>query len=574
MGVRPSCQPDSRLQTLKTPLAGRPDSVAQRSAPACLENARLEQFAALLEALLLTPQRNGRLGLLQQWLAEAPDPDRGWGIAALADGLHLPLARPSMVRDLIAGRTDPELFALSYDFVGDLAETVSLLWPARHGANRSPDLAEVVEALTSASRASVPGLVAGWLDGLDATGRWALLKLITGGMRVGVSGGLVRQALADHGRVSTEAVEEVWHAQEAPYTALLAWLDGRTDTPPVRVAGAFRPVMLAHPLDDNQLPTITPATHMAEWKWDGIRVQLVAEADVVRLYTRTGEDIGKAFPEVLSAVSFEAVLDGELLVRAADGGIGGFNDLQQRLNRKTVDKKKLAAFPAFVRVYDLLDLAGQDLRALPLVERRASLHALMADLDPKVFDLSVPVRFTAASELATLRAAPADPRAEGLMIKRLSSPYLAGRVSGHWWKWKREPMRADCVMMYAQRGHGRRSSLYSDFTFGAWTGPPGTPGRVLLPVGKAYSGFTDAELLMLDRFVRENTIERFGPVRAVKADDVTGLVLEVAFEGLARSSRHKSGLAMRFPRIARIRPDKPASEADTIDGLACYLSAE
>jgi DNA ligase 1 len=531
----------------------------------------VERFAALLEQLLLTPQRNAKLALLIGWLSDTPDPERGWGLAAITGGLSFKNAKAGVIRGLIEGKVDAELFRLSYDFVGDLAETVALLWPTTPGANRAPDLSDVIEGLATTPRHQMARRLSTWLDGLDSTGRWALLKLITGGLRIGVSGRLARQAVADFGGVDVSAVEEVWHAQSAPYFALFDWLEGRSDGPPARQAGAFRPVMLAHPLDMNSLSLIAPQTHQAEWKWDGIRVQVVSEGGVKRLYTRTGEDISATFPDVIGAIDFEAVIDGELLVRAADGSVAGFNDLQQRLNRKTIDAKRLAAFPAFVRAYDLLATPDRDLRDAPLIERRVALQSLIHGLG-EAFDLSEAIVFDGPETLTALRDGSSDPRAEGLMLKRLDSPYLAGRVTGHWWKWKREPMRADCVLIYAQRGHGKRSSLYSDFTFAAWTEDPGVEGRTLVPVGKAYFGFTDAELKELDKFVRENTIERFGPVRSVRADEHFGLVLEVAFEGLARSTRHKSGLAMRFPRIARIRWDKPARDAETVTTLAAFLS--
>jgi DNA ligase 1 len=527
-------------------------------------------FATLLDRLVLTPQRSVKLRLVTDFLHVTPDPERGWALAALTGSLSFRAAKAGLLRQLIEARVDPQLFALSYDYVGDLAETVSLMWPEKPGANRPPDLSDVIETLGAASRSAAPALVEGWLDALDASGRFALLKLVTGGLRVGLSGRLARQAMADLGGVALEAVEEVWHGQEAPYLALFAWLEGKAAAPPARQAGGFRPVMLAHPLDDGDDASISPGTHIAEWKWDGIRVQAVSEGGIRRLYTRTGEDIGAAFPDVVEALAFEGVIDGELLVHGADGAVAGFNDLQQRLNRKSVDKARMAAFPAFIRAYDLLLDGSQDLRGLPLVARRERLEALLvrSGAQGRKLDLSVQVPFGSLGDLAALRASPPDPRAEGLMLKRLDSPYMAGRPRGLWFKWKREPMVADCVLLYAQRGHGRRSSLYSDFTFGCWT-----PEGALVPVGKAYSGFTDAELADLDRFVRENTTERFGPVRAVKADATQGLVLEVAFEGLARSTRHKSGLAMRFPRISRIRWDKPPAQADTVAQLARFLSA-
>ena len=268
-----------------------------------------------------------------------------------------------------------------------------------------------------------------------------------------------------------------------------------------------------------------------------------------------------AFPDIVAACAFAGVVDGELLIARSAGGVGSFNDLQKRLNRKTADAKLQASAPAFVRAYDLLARDGVDLRALPFRERRAQLEDFISRNAPQRFDLSPLVTALDWDELAILRAHPPDTAIEGLMLKRWDSSYEQGRPRGLWFKWKREPFTADCVLMYAQRGHGKRSSLYSDFTFGVWR------DGALTPVGKAYFGFTDDELKQLDKFVRDNTTERFGPVRAVQQS----LVLEIAFEGLARSSRHKSGLAMRFPRIARIRWDKPALEADSVETMEALL---
>ena len=325
--------------------------------------------------------------------------------------------------------------------------------------------------------------------------------------------------------------------------------------------------MLSHALEAADLDRLDPADFAAEWKWDGIRVQAVAEAGRRRLYSRTGDDISGAFPDLVEALAFEAAIDGELLVRQPDGGpIASFSDLQQRLNRKTVTPAHLRRYPAHLRAYDLLQLGDRDLRPLAFAERRAALEALVPTLDPARIDLSPLLPFETRDDLARLRAAPPDPIIEGVMLKRRDSPYLPGRPKGLWWKWKRDPHRIDAVLMYAQRGHGKRSGFYSDYTFGVW----GAAGE-LLPVGKAYFGFTDEELLEIDRWVRNNTTERFGPVRAVRAEPAHGLVLEVAFEGLARSTRHRSGLAMRFPRISRLRWDKPPSEADTIETLEALL---
>ncbi|MFT4934480.1 MAG: DNA ligase-1 [Pseudoalteromonas distincta] len=534
----------------------------------------MRAFADLLDRLSLTASRNAKLTLVRDYLATTPDPDRGWALAALTGDLSFSAAKPAFIRKAVEERMDAILFRWSYDYVGDLAETVALVWPTRPGANREPELSEVVDALAGATRPEVQRLIEGWLDALtDPTARWALLKLMTGGLRVGVSSRLAKQACADLGGVAISEVEEVWHALHAPYEDLFAWLEGHGTRPSPDAPGRFRPVMLAQAIDEAvDFGRLDPADYAAEWKWDGIRIQAVSEQGIRRLYSRTGDDISAVFPDVVEALDFEGALDGELLVRR-EGVVAPFGDLQQRLNRKTVDAKMLRAYPAAIRAYDVLALEGEDLRTLAFSERRVRLESLVAKLaDPRI-DLSPLQPFETWSELAELRAdpPPGDPQiAEGLMLKHLTSIYEAGRPKGPWFKWKRDPFLIDAVLMYAQRGHGKRSSFYSDYTFGVWTmGPEGE--RVLTPVGKAYFGFTDAELKQIDKFVRDNTIERFGPVRSVRAEPHKGLVFEVAFEGLQRSPRHKSGVAMRFPRISRLRWDKPPGEADELSTLERML---
>ena len=431
-----------------------------------------------------------------------------------------------------------------------------------------PGLAEVVDTLRAASRREAPQVVERLLDRLDASSRFALLKLATGGLRVGVSARLAKAALADLGGRDVTEIEEVWHGLTPPYAPLFAWLTGAGPARRPAAAAPFRPVMLSHALEDADLARLDPADFAAEWKWDGIRVQAAAEAGRRRLYSRTGDDISGAFPDLVEALTFDGAIDGELLVRDPEaGGIASFSDLQQRLNRKAVSAAHLRRYPAHLRAYDLLQLGDRDLRPLPFAERRAALEALAPSLDPSRIDLSPLLPFASRDDLAALRAAPPDPIIEGVMLKRRDSPYVPGRPKGLWWKWKRDPHLIDAVLMYAQRGHGKRSGFYSDYTFGVW-GPEGE----LLPVGKAYFGFTDDELLEIDRWVRANTTERFGPVRAVRAEPGHGLVLEVAFEGLARSTRHRSGVAMRFPRISRLRWDKPPAEADRIETLEAMLA--
>ncbi|KPL52474.1 ATP-dependent DNA ligase [Prosthecomicrobium hirschii] len=542
----------------------------------------MNRFAQLLDRLAYEPRRNAKIALMADYFRHVPDPERGYALAALTGSLGFAEAKPGLVRALIAERTDPVLFGLSYDFVGDLSETVALMWPAPEiRPNAVPSLAEVVETLAETAKRDLPAILARWLDALDEAGRWACLKLITGGLRVGVSARLAKTAVAQLGAIEPDEVEHVWHGLAVPYLDLFAWVEGRGPRPESDDPAPFRPPMLAHAVEDGDFDRLDPAAFVAEWKWDGIRVQAAAGLSLEtrrhrrRLYSRTGEDIGAAFPDLLEALDFDATIDGELLV-LVDGRVQSFNVLQQRLNRKTVTARMLTEQPAHIRAYDLLVEAGEDLRALPFAARRERLERFIARTAHPRLDLSPLIPFASWEALAEARADPAAAGAgpdaeavEGVMLKRHDSPYLPGRPKGLWYKWKRDPRVVDAVLMYAQRGHGKRSSFYSDFTFGVWRGS-GADAE-LVPVGKAYFGFTDQELTELDRFVRRHTINRFGPVREVQHDAAVGLVLEVAFEGLGRSTRHKSGVAMRFPRISRIRWDKPPAEADRIEVLEAML---
>ena len=525
----------------------------------------MHAFAALLDALIYTRSRNAKLKLIGDYLRATPDPDRGWALAALTGEIDIPGVKPAVIRALIEARVDPVLFRMSRDYVGDTAETVALLWPeptVPPDDTESLGVAAVVERLLHLSRSDAPAALAEMLDRMDADERFALIKMATGGLRVGVSARLAKQALADAFGLDVDAVEEVWHGIDPPYPALFAWAEGTGEQPTAADVPVFRPFMLAHPLEELRVDL---ADYAAEWKWDGIRVQLVHVAGETRLYSRTGDDVTRAFPDVAAAFSTYGAVDGELMVRgqAQAGEAGSFNALQQRLGRKLVSAKMLAEAPAFVRLYDILFDGDEDLRALPWTARRARLEAFAARLDPARFDVSAVIDAPDFTALEGIRAGARDAAIEGVMLKRRDSPYVAGRRTGLWYKWKRDPLTADCVMMYAQRGNGRRSSYYSDYTFGCWT----AEGE-LLPVGKAHSGITDEELRQLDRFVRGHTLARFGPVREVEKS----LVLEIAFDSIHESKRHKSGVAMRFPRIARIRTDKPAEEADTLEALRALVT--
>jgi DNA ligase-1 len=532
----------------------------------------MRDFSQLLDALVYTRSRNAKLKLIGDYLRRTPDPDRGYALAALTGSLDLPAVKPAQIRAITEERVDPTLFYMSRDYVGDLAETVALLWPKRptetgwqpaeldDGTLR---IGALVERLSSLGRSEAPGVLANMLDHLDASGRFALLKLATGELRIGISARLAKLALAEAFGLGVDAVEEVWHGIGPPYLSLFAWAEGKGEQPTPSNVPVFRPFMLAHGLEDGR---VLLQDYAAEWKWDGIRVQIVRVGGQTRLYSRAGDDITRSFPEVADAFERDGVVDGELLVKgefqgiadAHGGAAASFNALQQRLGRKVVSPKMLCDYPAFVRLYDMLFDGPEDIRPLPWSERRARLARFVPRLDPERFDLSALIEADTFEELEEIRAGARDASIEGVMLKRRDSPYVGGRRVGLWYKWKRDPLTADCVVMYAQRGNGKRSSYYSDFTFGCWS----EEGE-LLPVGKAYMGFTDEELMWLDRFVRNNTVQRFGPVREV---DKT-LVFEVAFDSIHESRRHKSGLAMRFPRIARIRRDKPAHEADRVETL-------
>jgi len=526
----------------------------------------MRAFAELLDRLYFTYSNLAKTALLHDYLRNTPDPDRGWAVAAIAGELRFDLFKRAMVRDLIVERTDPVLFGMSYDYVGETAETVAHLWPSSPEGSeeqRLPRLHEVIAEFRDRTKPEIRAYLTELLDCAAPQQRWALLKLGTQTLRVGVSARFMKRALAEYGGVPLGDVEEVWHGLEPPYEELFDWLEGRTPKPDTSEQVVFHPVMLANPLDDDDVGKITPEAFQAEWKYDGIRVQLVSLPAGKALFSRTGDEISAAFPDILQKANFHGVLDGELVVRK-DGQLGSFNDLQQRLNRKTPTVKLMTSAPAYLILYDALRIGEHDLRALPLSERRKRLEQWHGETTPEAMDLAAALPFSSADDLTDLRASASDqggPHIEGLMLKRLASPYVAGRPQGEWYKWKREAKLIDAVLMYAQRGSGKRSSFYSDFTFGLWR------DEDLLPVGKAYFGFTDEELRELDRWVRNNTINRYGPVREVEKE----LVFEVAFDRVHASTRHKSGLAMRFPRINRIRWDKPAHEADVLTTLKAMV---
>ena len=560
----------------------------------------MEAFSNLLEQLYYTAGTKAKAQLIADYITNTPDPDRGWAIAAMAGTLRFDFFKRNTVKKLITEHTDPALFAMSYDYVGEVSETVAHLWPHSEPTDSLPSLTEVVETFASVSKQKVSDTLAHYLTIMTPAQRWALLKLGTRGLRIGVSARSIKQILADYGNKDIKDIETLWHAVTPPYVDMLSWLEGKADKPDIENAVTFHPVMLSHPIEDSDIDTFIKDTWQIENKYDGIRVQLAVKTGKVSdenepdkaLFSRTGDDISHSFPDLLEAVNGNMVLDGELLVihnaendqgsktrgeastkthddssatqsnAALQPDVDTFNALQQRLNKKKPSKALQSSAPVGLIVYDALVLNGEDLTEKTLKARRQALEKWFSENSNNRLFLSETLTATSPQSLRKLHTQVCQNRAvEGLMIKRLDSKYIPGRPKGKWFKWKRDPLVVDAVMMYAQRGHGKRSSFYSDYTFGAWE------DNQLLPIGKAYSGFTDEELKKLDNWVRRNAVGRFGPVREVKKE----LVLEVAFDAAHPSSRHKSGVALRFPRIHRIRWDKPADEADTLANVKALI---
>ncbi|WMT89051.1 cisplatin damage response ATP-dependent DNA ligase [Pelagibacterium sp. H642] len=524
----------------------------------------MKAFAKLLETLALTPSRNRKVAALTEYFAATPDPDRGYALAVLTGALSFDAVKAGRLKDVVLAEVDPHLFALSYDYVGDLGETIALIWPHKGGARPLPRLSELVEILNTTAKSELPGLIAELLTNAEINERWALVKLTTGALRIGISARLAKTALAEMSGTELKDIEEVWHGLKMPYEDLFAWLEGHGDKPAVDHATRFHPLMLSNPIDEEKdFAALDPKDFTAEWKWDGIRVQLILGEGTASLFSRTGDDIAAAFPDLIDNAFGHGVLDGELLV-GHELEPAPFNALQQRLNRKTASEKLMADYPAFMRVYDMLFDGDEDIRALSWTERRKRLEKFFAGTPQSRLDLSPTLEFSDWQDLEAIRRKGADESGhEGVMIKRRDAPYVPGRPLGIWYKWKRDPNLVDAVLMYAQRGHGKRSSFYSDFTFGAWR------GNELVPIGKAYFGFTDAELKELDKWVRSHTTASFGPVREVEKS----LVFEVAFDSAQASTRHKSGVALRFPRINRIRWDKPAAEAARLSEVEALIPA-
>lgn len=545
----------------------------------------MKRFADLYARLDATTSTTRKVDAMARYFAHAPADDAAWAAYFLAGGRP---RRLIPVRALVdaALRTSalPDwLFAESYDAVGDLAETVALLLPEpAHRVDRglAEWMTQHVLPLRGAQAAELePAIVAMW-QALDAHERFVLNKLLTGAFRVGVSRQLVLRALArafdvDEKRLAHRFVGYADGTHEPDAQAFGA-LVARDDASGGAGPGHPYPFFLAHPLQQPPATLGEPADWLVEWKWDGIRAQLVRRAGRSWLWSRGEELVTERFPEVVEAsqaLPDGCVVDGELLAwDAASSRPLPFATMQRRIGRLNLTPKLLREAPVSLLAFDLLEEAGDDIRAAPLAQRRARLEAIVPPASKPALLLSPRIDARDWQALARLRADSRSRGVEGMMLKRMQSAYGVGRTksspAGDWWKWKIDPLSVDCVLVYAQPGHGRRASLYTDYTFAVWSGPAHDAARTLVPFAKAYSGLTDVEIREVDATVRRTTIERFGPVRVVAPT----MVFELGFEGIQRSTRHKSGIAVRFPRMLRRRPDKPVAEADTLQTLEALLA--
>ncbi|MEQ8902630.1 MAG: ATP-dependent DNA ligase [Roseovarius sp.] len=527
----------------------------------------MKDFAALFATLDQTTRTNTKVAALAEYFRTAPESDRLWTIALFSGRRPKRAITTTRLREWAAERAGIPLwlFEESYPIVGDLAETIALVLPppsTTHDASLA-DWIDHLRALKDAEDATRKEQVLGAWEGLTPLERLVFNKLLTGGFRIGISRKLMTRALAqalerDEAEIAHRLMGD-WTPDSTTWAALIESHD------PTDTLSRPYPFCLAYGLEDGPESLGPPADWLAEWKWDGIRGQVIARGGQIFIWSRGEELMTDRFPDLAplrDLLPDGTVIDGELLAHDGDAPLP-FAALQKRITRKTVPRKLLTEAPVILMAYDLLEQGGRDLRDTPFAERRDRLDQLIADLpDTAPLRPSPAIPFTTWDDLETTRTTARTHRAEGLMLKRRSGPYHAGRKKGDWWKWKLDPLTLDAVMIYAQAGHGRRANLFTDFTFAVWD------GDTLVPFTKAYSGLTDAEFRQITAWVRRNTTERFGPVRQVHPEHV----FEIAFEGIQASPRHKSGVALRFPRMARWRQDKPTHEANTLADLRAMLA--
>lgn len=523
----------------------------------------MKEFAALYRSLDETTKTARKIAAMRDYFSQCSPSDGAWAVYFLSGRRIKRLFPTARLRLWCAQAANiPEwMFDECYGAVGDLAETMALLMPEGTSSS-SASLTEWVEnrirSLSSLSEEeSHEAMVQAWSE-LSTHERFVFNKLVTGEFRVGVAQRMVILALAEVSGVDAGVIAHrlmgTWEPTPEFYQSLIAPDGGESD-----ISKPY-PFCLAHPIDGEVSVLGDVHDWLAEWKWDGIRGQVIRRAGQTFIWSRGEESILERFPELhgpAEALPNGTVLDGEILAWN-DEGVMHFSAMQRRIGRKTIGKKLLAEVPIKFVAFDLLEENGEDLRKLPFRERRQRLESLLAKREANSAIMpSTLVQAESWDELARVRESSRESKVEGLMLKRNDSEYGVGRITGLWWKWKIEPYTCDAVLIYAQRGSGRRASLYTDYTFAAWD------GETLVPFAKAYSGLTDAEIREVDRYVRQNTIEQFGPVRSVTPE----LVFELAFEDIQLSKRHKSGIAVRFPRIARWRKDKKPNQADSLEAI-------
>ena len=517
------------------------------------------KFSKLLVQLIYCSSNNEKVKIIINYLNKADIQEAGFAIAALTNNLKFKNVKNKTVKEIINKKIDKTLFDLSYDYTGDLADTISLIWDkTKSNSASSKSIVDVVKQLNS-NNTDLEKYITDFLDSNYVDVRWAFIKLLLGGFRVGVSANLIKKTLAVYGNKNKDDIEKIWNGLSPPYLNLIKWLKNEGEYPQIKMSETFHSMMLANSIDlKKDLNKINLNEYLAEYKWDGIRVQIVCKESKTKIYTRTGEDITYSFPEIILDFKELVVLDGELLA-GKNFTPTSFGELQKRLNKKNPSKKLLFNTPVFVRLYDILFYKEKDIRNKNLLCRKKSLYQCYADIKNNInFDLSEMVKFCDYNSLNKIYENTKTSKfIEGLMIKKKTSLYVPGRRKNLWLKWKRSPRYIDVIIMYAQRGHGKRSSFYSDFTLGIFN------NNNIVPIAKAYSGYTDKELKLLDKFVRNNTIKKFGPVREVKKI----LVVELAFDSMQESNRHKSGISLRFPRFHRIRWDKPSDEILSLDQI-------
>lgn len=542
----------------------------------------MRDFSHLYAELDATTATNRKLEALKAYFSRVDAADAAWAVYFLAGGKPRQAVPAKLLRHCAMqyAQIDEWLFDECYQAVGDLAETIAHVLPP---AANTDDLGlaswmqDRIAPLRGADADKIRSALFTYWDQLDWQGRFLLSKLIGGGFRVGVSKLLVTRALAEVAQVDAQLVAQ----------RLVGWTDAKlrptaagfsdliaapSDADHERRGGQPYPFFLAHPLLSDPSSLGNPGDWQVEWKYDGIRAQLVHRQQRSWLWSRGEELITERFPELAQLpLADGTVIDGEIVIRRGEA-IAPFAELQKRIGRKTLSAKMLAEYPAALIAYDLLELDGEDLRGMPQHHRRGLLEQLVAGLPTPVLVLAPLIAAVDWQELAALRATSRERGVEGMMLKARNAHYGIGRTKnvGTWWKWKIDPYSVDAVLIYAQSGHGRRASLYTDYTFAVWDEDPDSPTgeRKLVPFAKAYSGLTDAEIARVDQVIRKSTIEKFGPVRSVQPT----MVFEIGFEGIAASSRHKAGVAVRFPRILRIRDDKPIAEADTLSSLKALLA--